>query len=390
MYPAAWDAMDASRAVVPTTDCGAERLMPIDFAPERWTAIRDTYRAWWAGELDRPVFQCSLHGRDPGRPEPDIPSYGFTSFYDASVSADHIVDRWDYNLSHMKYIADGFPTVRPVFGPGVMAAFIGADLVNGEGTAWFVPREIQDIAEIEFEYVAGSVWQRRIEDILRAAAHRWQGQVCVGLTDLAAAADVLSTFRPSEALLLDLYDHPEDVKRLTWAIHDLWWGYFADLKRAEGDTSPGYTDWALIYSEAPYSMLQCDFSYMIGPAMFDEFVKPELEAMCKRLTNTFYHLDGPGQLPHLDSLLDMDDLDGIQWIPGAGQPGADKWPDVYRRVRAAGKLVQVYTSQSDRGWEIIDVLADQMGSAEGIVVIGGGSLDDEDRIRRIFERHGCA
>ena len=129
---------------------------------------------------------------------------------------------------------------------------------------------------------------------------------------------------------------------------------------------------------------------MIGPDMFNEFVRPELEAMCRRLTNSFYHLDGPGELPHLDSLLDMAGLDGIQWIPGAGQPDVENWPEVYRKIRTAGKLVQVFTSQSKYGWEIIDVLADQIGSAEGICVIGGGSVQDEDKILRIFERYGAA
>jgi hypothetical protein len=360
--------------------------MPIKFAHERWDIIRDTYRTWWTGDLDRPVFQCSLHGLDPERTEPNIPAHGFTSFYDESVTAEKIVDRWDYDLSQCKYIADGFPTVRPVFGPGVMAAFIGAELINGEGTAWFKPRSVQEITDIEFEYVDGSKWQRRIQDILQAAADRWQGQVLVGMTDLCAAVDVLSTFRPSEGLLLDLYDYPEDVKRLTWQLHDLYWRYFEELDGVVRSVNPGYTDWTPIYSEAPYCMLQCDFSYMIGPDMFDEFVKPELEAMSRKMTNSFYHLDGPGELPHLDSLLSMPDLDGIQWIPGAGQPDVENWPDVFRRIRSAGKLVQVFTSQK-YGWEIIDVLADQIGSAEGICVIGGGSRDDEDRLLGIFERY---
>jgi 5-methyltetrahydrofolate--homocysteine methyltransferase len=71
-------------------------------------------------------------------------------------------------------------------------------------------------------------------------------------------------------------------------------------------------------------MLSSDFSYLIGPAMFDEFVKPGLADSCRRLPHSFYHLDGPGQLAHLDSLLAIAELDGIQWVPGAGQPECDQ------------------------------------------------------------------
>ena len=57
-----------------------------------------------------------------------------------------------------------------------------------------------------------------------------------------------------------------------------------------------------------------------GPEMFERFVLPDLAACCDRLDHAFYHLDGKGELPHLDLLLSIDGLRGIQWIPGAGQP----------------------------------------------------------------------
>ena len=45
----------------------------IDFSPERWSRVRETYRLWWRGELERPVIPVVLEDRDPGRPEPDAP-----------------------------------------------------------------------------------------------------------------------------------------------------------------------------------------------------------------------------------------------------------------------------------------------------------------------------
>jgi 5-methyltetrahydrofolate--homocysteine methyltransferase len=184
-------------------------------------------------------------------------------------------------------------------------------------------------------------------------------------------------------LATDLYDHPEHVKRLTWQTHDLWFRYFDRINRLLQPVNPGYTCWCPIFSSRPYYMLQCDFSAMISPAMFDEFVKPELAATCRRLPNAFYHLDGPGQLPHLDSLLEIPELKGIQWVPGAGQPDWRYWPDVFRRIRAAGKLIQVY------GWplETLDVLAEQIGSPKGICLIGEAGLEQEDQLLRLIERY---
>jgi hypothetical protein len=104
------------------------------------------------------------------------------------------------------------------------------------------------------------------------------------MTDLGGAVDVLSTFRPSEKLLLDLYDCPDFVEELTWLIHGYWWQSFEEIDAVLTQANPGWTAWTPIYSSEPYYMLQCDFSYMIGPEMFDRFVKPELEASCRRST----------------------------------------------------------------------------------------------------------
>jgi hypothetical protein len=60
-------------------------------------------------------------------------------------------------------------------------------------------------------------------------------------------------------------------------------------------------------------------------------------------------------------------------VPGTGQPDWTKWPEVYRRIRAAGKLVQVWGGQAE-----LDGIADALGSAEGIIIFGGAKLTPEN------------
>ncbi|GAG07493.1 unnamed protein product, partial [marine sediment metagenome] len=54
-----------------------------------------------------------------------------------------------------------------------------------------------------------------------------------------------------------------------------------------------------------------------------------------------YHLDGPDALMHLDDLLSISTLTGIQWVPGAGKDltCSDTWMPVYKKIQAAGKNV---------------------------------------------------
>ena len=78
--------------------------------------------------------------------------------------------------------------------------------------------------------------------------------------------------------------------------------------------------------------------------MFERFVLPDLAACCEKLDYAFYHLDGKGQIRHLDMLLSLPHLRGIQWVPGDGNPPPQHWLPLLKRIRDSGKLCQVTVS----------------------------------------------
>lgn len=336
--------------------------MAIDFDSQHWDDVAENHGKWWDGDLKRPLIQITLkNSRDPGRSKPVLEPKGFTSHYPDDVTAEEIIDCFDYANCRSEFLGDAFPFFWVNFGPGVMAAFAGCDLHNNEFTTWFHPPEYKEAKDITIGYNPENAILKRVLDIYKAGMDRWEGNVQMSMTDLGGSLDIVSSFRPSERLLMDLYDDPESVKRLNWEVHEAWFKYFDAINKVIQPLNPGYTAWAPIFSKESYYMLQCDFCYMIGPDMFDEFVKPELAESCRKLTHPFYHLDGPGQLAHLDSLLEIDELSGVQWVPGDGAPPSSEWPEVYRKIRDAGKRIQVIGGMKD-----FDAIAEQLGSAEGL------------------------
>lgn len=341
--------------------------MAISFASDRWKQVSTNYRRWWQGELERPLIPIVLSNRDPGRPEPATPLLTQATCHDLSIPADKLIDRIDYELSTCSYLGDAFPFFNmDCFGPGVLSAILGATLDNSAGSVWFHPSRRLPIQDLHVHFDPDNVWFRRIAAIYEAALRRWQGQVLMGMPDLGGTLDILSVFRPGEELLLDLCESPEDVKRLTWEIHEAWHACYNAFNGILQPVNPGYSDWGMIYSDEPCYVLQSDFSYMIGPDMFDEFVKPELAASVRRLGNTMYHLDGKGQLPHLDLLLSIQELKAVQWVPGAGSPDCSHWPEVYRKIHAAGKRIQLLGNFMPDGFDILDAVGRQLGSTRGI------------------------
>ena len=353
--------------------------MPIHFDSARWDKVRATYRQWWAGTLDRPVFIAASKDRDPGRPMPDAPLLSMANCTDLSIPAEQLIDRIDWELSHYTWQADAFPFVNMwTFGAGVVAAFLGARMESKSGTVWFHPPRRQPIADIHFRFDPDNVWFRRICDIYKAGMDRWQGQVLMGMTDLGGVLDILSVFRPGEELLTDLYDEPQEVHRLIGEAYEVWHQYFDAINEFIKPVTPGYAAWANIYSEEPGYMLQSDFSYMIGPEMFDEFVRPELAWSSARIPYAFYHMDGKGQIPHLDSLLSIADLKGIQWVAGSGAPGIEHWAEIYQRCVATGKKIQ-----TGGPMEALDTVVGQIGVENAGAIHHGAWISDDQELKKV-------
>jgi 5-methyltetrahydrofolate--homocysteine methyltransferase len=363
--------------------------MTIDFSPKRWQQVKDTYRRWWAGELERPLIPVVLKGRDPERSQPAAPLLSQANCTDFSWSPEELIDRIDYELSCQVYLGDAYPYFNMhCFGPGVAAAFLGARLDNSSGRVWFHAPDDRPIQEIHFEYDAENIWLQRIKAIYKAGMERWQGRVLMGMTDLGGALDVLSTFRPSERLLLDLCDEPDEVERLLWEGHTLWHRYYDELNAVLQPVNPGYSDWSTLYSETPSYILQCDFAYMIGPKMFRQFVLPELTASCRRLPHAFYHLDGIGQIRHLETLVQIEELDGIQWIHGDGKPDSGNWPAVFQAIAQGRKRIQACTG----GFPALAKIQEQLGTLKGLHYLGflwsDYSVDDETWLRAGLMQYG--
>jgi hypothetical protein len=337
--------------------------MPIGFDPGRWERVRTTYDTWWTGELERPIIPVVIEGRDPGRPKPSAPMLSQATCTDFSWSPEELVDRIDYEMSCYHFLGDAYPWFNmDCFGPGVVAAMMGAKLDNSTGQVWFWPPQDLPIQEIHLELDPDRPWLKRMLDICAAAMERWQGQVLVGMTDLGGNLDIPATFRTTEKLLFDLIDHPEEVERLAWEAHECWHQAYAAINAVLQPANPGYSDWSGIYSDLPSYILQCDFSYMISPDMFGQFALPELQATCRRLPRTFYHLDGVGQIPHLEQILAIDELDGVQWIHGDGKPDCANWPEIYQAIHAAGKHIQLISGE----FAAIKAVTEQIGTANGI------------------------
>jgi hypothetical protein len=317
----------------------------VHFTDDDWARVEQAWTAWWAGELERPLVMIEEVVPLPGIDVPNIFDLGApASTFPLDMPADELLDYYQVRMEAKRFYGDAWPKWCPWFGPGIAAGFLGARVHALPDTTWFEPVREIPIAELALTFDPDNAWWQRARELTRRAVERWGDRVSVSHTDLGGNLDILASLLATERLLFDLSDHPKEVDRLVRHITGLWLRYYDKLHTLIEPGGRGTTPWAAIWSPARCYMLQSDLAYMISPRMFERFVLPDLATCCERLDHAFYHLDGKGQIRHLDMLLSLERLRGIQWIPGDGQPPPEGWLPLLQRIRQAGKLCQLYVS----------------------------------------------
>ena len=332
----------------------------IHFSLERMAEVRSSHDAWWNGTLNRPLVTVQLlEAYPPNRDPPPAPVLEQDNCADFRWTPDEVIDSLDFALSRIEFMGDAFPYVNlDGFGPGVLAAFCGTRVETNRDLIWFHPsEENKPISEIHAKYDPENIWAKRIKDICRTGVNRWEGKVIIGLPDLGGVMDVAASLVGTENLLYAVTDEPEEVRRLIDEVQTAWYEAYHDIAAVLAPQG-GFSHWSGLLSSAPSYIIQCDFAYMLGPAMFKKFVLGTLRKDTERLAHTVYHLDGVGQLPHLDAILSLPQLDAVQWVYGSGKPKAKYWLDVYRKIADAGKRIYVVDGEN----ELLDVLHGVGGS----------------------------
>jgi hypothetical protein len=165
----------------------------------------------------------------------------------------------------------------------------------------------------------------------------------VAFPDLIEHVDILASLVGTQELLVYMLDCPKHVHRFLERLTELYFEYYDRLYEVIKDEKGGSCFSAFwIWGPGKTAKLQCDYSAMISPAMFREFVQPYLREQCRRLDYSVFHLDGPPCLQHLEPLMEINELQAIQWQPGAGQPG-------HGSAAVVGTL-----SQDHRRWKVSD------------------------------------
>lgn len=304
---------------------------------EDWKSAKEHFEAFW--NLDY-LNRCNLAisvGKKEGQAMQRV-ERGYT-VKDSYVNPDCIHWNMENHCRNTDFLYESIPAHYLNFGTGGHCAYFGCRPVYAPETIWFDPILPEpDGALLQF----GEAGRQELEEHKQIAAKLAalsQGRYLTAMPDNCGIIDCLAEMRGTQELLVDMLEEPEFVHDAINRIIPVWKETereFLDLLRGnnEGGSSHG---WMQLWCPGSHVQIQCDYSVMISPAMFEEFVLPELEQTAGVFDYTTYHLDGLEQLRHLDMILSVKGITNIQWTPVDGQPRTSASIEALQRIQRAGK-----------------------------------------------------
>lgn len=336
-------------------------------------------RFWGGGE---PVRLVVADVKRPGPLFKDIDEY--------SDKVKFFERHFDYLLSG-SFHGDAIPDISPYLGPGSLATFIGAEPIYSNGTIWYESNgaSLEDVYDACSDFIENSDKQGKspkwykwsLETAKFLKSNEGKG-FFTSMPDLEQNMDILSAVMGPSSLLMALSDDPEGVEEVLEILYKVWEKAYEDhlgiISQDSGHSA--FTHYNIIGKGAT-SILQSDISCMLSRDMYDRFEMPFLNRQAGKLDNVIYHMDGPGADRHLDSILTIDKLTAVQWVPGEGNPGnsAECWDPIYEKITKAGKGLYVFLEPGE-----IDDFIDKYANCR--MLIRTLAKDEEDQ-KRISEKY---
>jgi hypothetical protein len=324
-----------------------------------WPETRRHLEGWWRGEdLVLGAWGTGLVAdvvHDPASEPPPTP----TSVEQRHTDPEYIARNTRYRMARRVWPAEILPAAWPHIGTLPLAVYLGATPHFSEQNIWYSPcmADLEDHPPLALDPDAPQC--RQLEAIVRETVRLAGGNYLLGMPAILPGMDILAELRGTGELMMDMIENPEGVHRRLAEIDQAYTTAFDRMyeviRADDGSMAFGYF---MLWGTGRTGLCQCDTAAMFSPAMFEQFVIPSLRRQCGFLDQSMFHVDGSQCLHHMPLLLEVEELDAIEYTPDPRAPGGGDpaWYDLYRRILAAGKSVWVANLRKQEVVPLLDAI----------------------------------
>lgn len=305
---------------------------------EDWEQAKKRISAFWDGEIiDRVCIAVTAPKANVKRKEIKIPD----TLEGRWTNMDFLLEQAQENIRCTYWGGEAVPHFTPNLGPNVFSAWLGCELKFAEATSWAEPL-IENWSNFQgLNFNSEDKWWKWMTEMTRRTAEIGKGRFMTGITDIHGGGDALSALRGTENFCIDLIEYPDEIKKCQEFLRNFWFKIYKELLSiSQKYGQEGSHSW-LGWSPGKTCPLQEDCLALISPKAFKEFFRDAIVAQTEYLDHSLFHFDGPECIPHLDLLLEIPTLNGIQWVPGAAHMPMTKWIPLLKRIQNAGKFIYI-------------------------------------------------
>lgn len=352
-----------------------------------WERARNKWRAYWKRQNTGRPLMCVMAAKPECRDAEKEALLRPQNAEDKYFNAERIVERFRYFCETHEFMGESFPNLSVDLGPGSMAAYLGCEVEFEGDTVWYEPFVKDWTAYKPLIFDPGQKWFSKHLEVFRRARELAGEDFYLCIPDIIENLDILASMRGTQDIIFDMIDTPEEVKKRIAQIDDIYMEYYDRFYEIVRNNIGGssYTVFQ-IWGEGRTAKLQCDFSALISPGQFREFVQPSLRKQAGKLDNVLYHLDGPDAIKHVDALMEIDEIDALQWTSGDHGPDGtmEEWYPIYDKAVAAHKSlwIKVYTGEVGDWIERVDRLVKRYGSNAMFLFF---PMMERDQARRLLD-----
>lgn len=264
-------------------------------------------------------------------------------------------------ICHGVYPGDLMPFAYCDWGTVTLAPMLGAKQHFNKDTVWYTHEDNPLSSENDRSLILrdDNAWFMNLQEIARVGTQWAKDKYLCGAPAIFGGLDVLSELRGASELCMDLLLEPDWVKgklREIDVASKKAYNVLYDIMKDENGSM--FHAFFMVWGRGKTSLIQCDFATLISEDMFREFAIPSIRESSSYLDYSLYHVDGPEALRTVDSLLEIDKLDCIEFTPGPQVPqgGDSRWYPLYRKIKEAGKCVQVVEMQAEEVIPLLDAI----------------------------------
>lgn len=338
-------------------------------------AIARRYEAWWQqAVLDRPIFIGAVNAH-PARPI--TRRLEVIEQPEAWFAAKHA------DMLQQHRVGDSLPYIRADFGPVLLGGMLGGAIEFGADTTWthaFINDDWSNAPDWALH--DDNRWWVLLQELAQRVCADAPGRYLLCTPDLGGSGDVLLNLRGSAQLCLDVAEQPQRIAQAVDAIYPAWRKAYMRLYEIALGNGAGIVHWLGLWSNKAYMIPACDFNFMISPRDFERLLLPDIARQAATVGRGVFHLDGPGAARHIEALLDVPDIQAIQFTPGTGTPSALAWVKMFRRIQERGRSVLIICPAD----EVMEIRRALRPKGLAIIVDGAQSADHLDALLHGWEK----